>query len=94
MTWEALIAVVTVLLVATVVSAQVVNPLVTTDKSVDTSSLQSLVRDVCVGKETKQDKALLLLEESETELKKASELKDTCHDLLDDLEVEGLDRER
>jgi hypothetical protein len=44
--------------------------------------------------ETKQDTALELLEESESQLEKATELKDTCHDLLDDLEGEGLDRVR
>jgi hypothetical protein len=44
--------------------------------------------------ETKQDSALQLLEESETQLEMAAELKDTCHELLDDLEGEGLDRAR
>ncbi len=44
--------------------------------------------------ETKQETALQLLEESESQLEEASELKDTCHDLLDDLEGEGLDRAR
>ena len=44
--------------------------------------------------EVKQAEALLLLEESETQLESAAELKDSCHDLLDDLEGEGLDRVR
>lgn len=44
--------------------------------------------------ETKQDEALALLEESESQLEEATGLKDSCHDLLDDLEGEGLDRAR
>jgi len=44
--------------------------------------------------ESKQNTALELLEESESRLDEATELKDTCHDLLDDLEGEGLDRVR
>lgn len=44
--------------------------------------------------EKSQEKALHLLEESEADLERAKELKDRCHDLLDDLEGEGLDRDR
>ena len=44
--------------------------------------------------EKKQERALQLIEESEAELERAEELKDRCHELLDDLEGEGLGRDR
>jgi len=44
--------------------------------------------------EARQTEAIALLEESETALDDARELKDECHELLESLEGEGLDRER
>jgi len=44
--------------------------------------------------EKDQEKALLLLADSESSLGRAREIKDRCYDLLDDLEGEGLDRNR
>ena len=62
MLWPHVLVVSLVLLVSSVASAQVVNPRVTTDGSVDCSSLKSIARDVCKGKTTKQDKAIALYE--------------------------------
>ncbi len=59
-TLETLIAVATIVLVVGTSWAQVVNPHIATDKSVDTSTMTSLVRDVCAGKKTQQDKAIAL----------------------------------
>ena len=60
MTWETLTAVAVIGLVGAMATAQVVNPHVSTDKSIDTSTMKSLVRDVCVGKKTEQEKAIAL----------------------------------
>jgi hypothetical protein len=58
------------------------------------SALETAEEDDPELLEKKQEKALLLLKESESDLESAKELKDRCHDLLDDLEGEGLDRNR
>jgi hypothetical protein len=44
--------------------------------------------------EKQQARALGLIEDSESELERAKSLKDHCHELLEDLEGEGLDRDR